>query len=159
LIRKEDGKTMELILWRHAEAEDGVPDAARKLTPKGVKQAKKIAKWLNARLDDPVRVLASPAVRAQETAQAVGLAIETKEELAPGSSAAKILRATGWPKAEGAVIVVGHQPTLGQLAALILTGKEAGWNIKKAALWWFQATPAGGNTEVTLRAVIAPGQA
>jgi phosphohistidine phosphatase len=58
---------MDLILWRHAEAEDGVPDTARKLTPKGEKQAQKIAKWLKERIESPVRMIVSPAVRTQQT--------------------------------------------------------------------------------------------
>ena len=37
---------MELILWRHAEAEDGVPDGERALTKKGRKQARAVAAWL-----------------------------------------------------------------------------------------------------------------
>jgi phosphohistidine phosphatase len=41
---------MDLILWRHAEAEEGGPDLERKLTPKGRKQAKRVAAWLLQRL-------------------------------------------------------------------------------------------------------------
>ncbi len=41
---------MELILWRHAEAEDGTHDSERKLTAKGIKQAARMAKWLRARV-------------------------------------------------------------------------------------------------------------
>ena len=51
---------MELILWRHADAEDGIPDSERKLTPKGVKQAARMAKWLRARLSADALILASP---------------------------------------------------------------------------------------------------
>lgn len=130
---------MDLIIWRHAEAEEGAPDAARQLTAKGVKQARKLAKWLNARLQGEVRLLASPAVRAQQTAQTLGLAIDTRAELAPGAAPARILRAAGWPRQQGTVIVVGHQPTLGQLAALIMTDEAADWEIKKGAIWWFRA--------------------
>ena len=146
---------MELILWRHAEAEEGAPDGARKLTLKGEKQARKIAKWLSAHIEGPVKLMASPAVRAQQTAQALGLEIDTRKEIAVGASAAKILRVTGWPKAEGTVIVVGHQPALGQLAALLLTGEESQWAIKKGALWWFQHRAV--TAETILRAVISPG--
>ena len=61
---------MELILWRHAEAADGLPDASRALTAKGLKQAEKMAAWLKARLPDDVHLLVSPAKRAQQTAAA-----------------------------------------------------------------------------------------
>ena len=150
------GTLMDLILWRHAEAEDGSPDAARKLTVKGVKQARTMAQWLRARIDEPVRVLVSPALRAQQTAQAFSSQLETRAELDVGSSAARILRITGWPKAEGTTIVVGHQPTLGQLAAFLLSGEEAVWDIKKGAVWWFRTRPHAGKPETELRAVIAP---
>jgi phosphohistidine phosphatase len=150
---------MELILWRHAEAEDSVPDEARRLTQKGEKQAVKIAKWLKKRLEEPVRLLASPAIRAQQTAGAYVAEFETLAELDTGAAAAQILRATGWPKAKGTVIVVGHQPSLGQLAALLLTGKESNWDIKKGAIWWFQAKTLGGRTDTALRAVVPPGLA
>jgi phosphohistidine phosphatase len=150
---------MELILWRHAEAEDGVPDDARRLTPKGEKQARKIAHWLETRLQDPVIVLASPAVRAQETARALGVDMHTVAELAPGASARDVLRVAGWPKADGTVIVVGHQPTLGQTAALLLSGDVADWNFKKGAIWWFQSQRGTGAAHAWLRAVLSPAQA
>src|SRR5262245_33974492 len=121
---------MDLILWRHAEAEEGIPDSARKLTKKGEKQAEKVAEWLRERIDEPVRILTSPARRAEQTAQALSDKIEIRDELAVGSSAARILRATGWPDAEGTVIVVGHQPTLGELAAFLLVRQELEWEIK-----------------------------
>jgi phosphohistidine phosphatase len=147
---------MKLILWRHAEAEEGTPDVERKLTAKGEKQARKIAKWLKAHLDEPVRLLASPAQRAQQTAQALGEKIETKNELGVGSSATRILHATGWPKGQGTVVVVGHQPALGQLAALILSGQEADWNIKKGAIWWFETGKQEDESATYLRVVLAP---
>ena len=145
---------MDLVLWRHAEAEAGVPDTTRKLTKKGEKQAEKMAAWLNARLQSPVRILVSPATRAQQTAQALNQKFETIKEIGLNSSAQRILAATGWPHAEGAVIIVGHQPTLGRLAALLLSGSERDWDIKKGAIWWFQSP--GGGSETVLRAAITP---
>ncbi len=61
---------MNLVLWRHAEAEDGVPDEARKLTAKGHRQAAAMAAWLDAQLPASRRVLVSPAQRTRETAAA-----------------------------------------------------------------------------------------
>ena len=60
---------MELILWRHAEAEDGVPDAARELTEKGLDQAKRMSAWLKLRLPENTLIIASPTRRTQQTAQ------------------------------------------------------------------------------------------
>lgn len=65
---------MDLILWRHADAEhDQVDGLDRKLTPRGHKQAKVMASWLDTRLPGNCRVMASPAVRAQQTVRALGL--------------------------------------------------------------------------------------
>jgi phosphohistidine phosphatase len=136
---------VDLILWRHAEAEPGTPDIARALTKKGIKQAARMARWLKPYIPKDVKILVSPARRAQETAQALGMTYETLQELAPGNEPQDILAAIGWPAAgSGIVIVVGHSPALGQIAALLLTGTIADLDIKKGAVWWFAN---GGNSE------------
>jgi phosphohistidine phosphatase len=147
---------MELILWRHAEAEDGMPDSARELTGKGLKQARAMAEWLKPRLPESTRIIASPTRRTQQTASALGNDFETVKEIGAGASAKAILAAAGWPAAKGAVVLVGHQPTLGEVAALLLTGELAGWNIKKGAVWWFSRKEKAGVEETVLRAVISP---
>jgi len=141
---------MELVLWRHADAEDGAPDLERRLTKKGRKQAARVAEWLLEHLQDDFVVLASPAARAQETAEALGVKIKTVDQLAPGASVRKILQAAGWPEGEGTVIVVGHQPDLGTAAAH-LCGVNAGWSLKKGGLFWFEHSHP-----VEVRAVISP---
>ena len=152
--------TMDLILWRHAEAAVGVPDAKRKLTARGQKQAKQVARWLGSRLPEGARILASPAVRAVRTAEALGLPVEEIAQIGTGADAADILAAAGWPegteKRGGTVVVVGHQPTLGRVAALLLSGEEADWTIKKGALWWFSTRVRSGETQTVLRAVVGP---
>ena len=64
---------MDLLLWRHAEAEEGENDLTRHLTRRGEKQAQAVATWLNKRLPKNLRILASPATRAQQTASALDL--------------------------------------------------------------------------------------
>src|SRR6202795_3586874 len=103
---------MDLILWRHAEAEDGSPDLARKLTAKGHKQAAEMAHWLSLHLPKDVRTLVSPAIRARQTAEALTGDYASAEEIGTGASYAAVLSAAGWPEYKGAVLVVGHQPTL-----------------------------------------------
>jgi phosphohistidine phosphatase len=147
---------MELIVWRHAEAEDSSPDVARKLTTKGEKQAQKMASWLKERIKKPARILVSPAVRTQQTGTALSAKFETSTEVGIGASAERILRAAGWPDAKGTVLVVGHQPTLGQLAATLLTGQESDWEIKKGAVWWFSTSVEGSDPVTALRAMITP---
>ena len=147
---------MDLLLWRHAEAVDGIPDLARELTPKGHRQATDMAKWLRSRLPKGTAVLVSPAARAQQTAQALTSEFKTIRELSPGASPEVMLTAAGWPKHQGPVLVVGHQPTLGQAAALLLSGEAVEWSIKKGGLWWITRRARGDHIEVLLRAVISP---
>lgn len=148
---------MDLILWRHAEAEDGMPDSARELTKRGRKQAAQIAAWLKERLPAGCTILVSPSRRTQQTADALGLPYESTKKVGTGAAPQDILAAAGWPnhEDEGAVLVVGHQPTLGGAAALILCGEDAGWTIKKGALWWFSSHSHHGG-DIVLRAVLGP---
>lgn len=147
---------MELILWRHAEAEDGIPDSARALTPKGRKQAKHMAAWLRPRLPENVEILVSPTLRTQQTAAALERDFSTLDALAPGAAAHDILAAAHWPDGPACVVVVGHQPTLGEVASLLLAGSEAGFSIRKGALWWLEGRARGAGSECVLRAVLAP---
>lgn len=129
---------MDLILWRHAQAEDGTPDAARALTSRGHRDARDVARWLRRHLPAPVRVLASPAVRTRETATHYTAQFEACEALAVGGTARRLLALAGWPAAAETVLVVGHQPTLGEAAALALTGRPAPWSVRKGGLWWLR---------------------
>ena len=147
---------MNLLLWRHADAEDGIPDAGRALTAKGLKQAKQVAQWLQPRLPKDCLILASPAKRAQQTAQALDLPYTTEPRVGVHADAAGIVAASGWPRRQGTVIVVGHQPTLGQLAAALLSGEAAGWTIKKGALWWFSIRADADSGRAVLKAVVSP---
>ena len=147
---------MELILWRHAEAEDGFPDHKRALTDKGWNQAKKMAAWLKQRMPEDTRILVSPAVRTQQTVSAMEIDFITVDELAPGASAQSILDAAGWPRAGGTVLIVGHQPTLGQAATQALMSSEQGWSVKKGAIIWLASRKRGNSSEVVLKAAINP---
>ena len=147
---------MELILWRHAEAEDGTPDSARKLTPHGVKQAQAVAEWLTPRLPKTTRIIVRPTKRTRQTADALTAKFEIIEDLGPGASAKTVLAVAKWPDAKGTVVVVGHQPTLGEAAALILSGKAGEWNMKKGAVWWFSYKEKDGSAVLNLRASISP---
>jgi phosphohistidine phosphatase len=145
---------MDLLLWRHAEAVDGSPDHARELTARGHKQARAVADWLQKRQPKKLRVLVSPTLRTRQTAAAFTDDFEIASELAPERNVAELLAAAGWPDGGGAVMIVGHQPPLGRLAALLLSGQEADWTIKKGALWWFTSRVRDGESQTVLRAVI-----
>jgi len=144
---------MDLILWRHADAEDGVPDEERRLTSKGEKQAQRMAAWLKKRLPKDAVVLSSTARRARETAQALTRKYETSSDIGTAATPQSVLKAAGWPSRDGTVVVIGHQPTLGQTAALALTGSEDGWSIKKGALWWLESRD---RDDIIVRAVVSP---
>jgi phosphohistidine phosphatase len=145
---------MDLILWRHAEAEDGSPDQARQLTSKGIKQARKVAAFLHQHLPDDHRILVSPSTRTQQTVAALTEHFTLAPTIAPGASAQDVLQAAHWPNAKGVVLVVGHQPTLGEVAAQLLGCKNSSLNIKKGTLWWFSQRE--DSEQVTLRLVITP---
>jgi len=54
------------------------------------------------------------------------------------------------------VLVIGHQPTLGRLAALLLGGEEADWSVKKGGVWWFSNRVRNDETQTVLRVVLNP---
>ena len=150
---------MDLILWRHAEAaepEPGQLDMQRALTGKGQKQARRMAEWLESQLPDSCKVLVSPAVRTLQTVEPLGRKFKVQPEIGPGADPREVLRVANWPNAREAVLIVGHQPTLGQVAALLMTGEPAYWEIKKAAAWWFVQREPGDPESLYLKAVMGP---
>jgi len=111
---------MDLILWRHAEAEaerEGLADLDRALTSKGERQAQRMGEWLNQRIAHSTRILVSPALRCQQTAQALSRSFKTMAALAPDATVEAVLKAARWPHSAEPVLVVGHQPTLGRRIA------------------------------------------
>ena len=147
---------MDLILWRHCEAEPGEPDLGRRLTSKGLKQAERMAQWLDAHLPDTCRVLVSPADRAQQTAVALQRKFRTVPELVPGATVAAVLAAANWPDSREPVLIVGHQPTLGAVASFLLSGEEAYWSVRKGAVWWLSNRAKDGGAAVVLKVVVTP---
>lgn len=147
---------MDLILWRHAQAEEGLPDLERPLTMLGRKQAIRMGAWLDRSLPSGCRILCSPAVRTRQTADALGRKYKLASDIGPGASAQQVLDAVGWPDSRGPVLVVGHQPWLGQVAALLLTGSPQDWTVKKANAWWIAQRDRDEGNAVYLKAVLAP---
>src|ERR1700761_1923462 len=149
---------MNLILWRHAEAEDIAPtDLARQLTVRGRKQAQAVAKWLRARLDDDTVILASPAARTIQTVESLTDQYRVVRELAPGASAMDVLRAAAWPEGiAGTVLIVGHQPTLGHVVGRLLANSDSSWPLKKAGVVWMASRSREGEEQAVLRAAIGP---
>lgn len=154
---------MDLILWRHAEAEEGTDrdtqsgnDLERALTPRGEKQAARMAGWLDRQLPGGARILVSPARRCEQTAQILGRKFKIRAELAPGSTPAQLLELVQWPLAKSPILLIGHQPTLGQTIAQLLGFQENDCAIKKGALWWLRSRDRGGQNQTVVLTVQSP---
>lgn len=147
---------MELILWRHADAADGLPDLERPLTDKGLKQAERMATFLRSRLPQDTRILVSPAKRAQQTAHALTRHFITEAAIAPNCSIHSLLKAANWPDGDGCVLIVGHQPVLGETAAQLLCDSHASFSVKKGAIWWLTRRANEGDYQTNLRLVMSP---
>lgn len=138
---------MDLILWRHAEAEEQAPsgsDLDRSLTSRGEKQASRMATWLDRQLPEGARILASPARRTEQTVLALGRKYKLRAELGPDGTPAQLLELVQWPDSKLTFLVVGHQPVLGQTIAQLLGLQEGECAVKKGALWWLRHRPGRG---------------
>jgi len=146
---------MDLILWRHAEAEEareGQDDLDRALTQRGEKQATRVGGWLDRVLPEGTRILCSPARRCEQTARALGRKYRIKPELVQGTTVEAMLQAAQWPDARQPVLLVGHQPVLGQVLARLL-GMEADCPVRKGAAWWLRRRERDGGSETVVIAV------
>ena len=150
---------MDLILWRHAiavDADEGLDDLKRPLTEEGEDQAKEMAGRLKRHLPRNTRILTSPALRTRQTVLRLTKRNYTLvPELAPARNADDLLQAAGWPEAGGTVLVVGHQPPLGDVSQRLL-GMRMSCAIKKGAVWWLQLRVREGQEQVILKAVQNP---
>ena len=147
---------MDLILWRHAQAEEGEIDDDIPLTAHGRRQAAKMATWLDRSLPSGCRILCSPTVRTVQTAEALQRKFKIIEAINPAAKPQQVLDAAGWPSARGPVMLVGHQPWCGQVASLLLTGEIQNWTIKKSNAWWISTRDKEDGNDLYLRAVLSP---
>lgn len=147
---------MDLLLWRPAEAGEGLGEAARPLTARGDRHARRVAQWVRTQVSPQLRVVVAPTVAAGQMAERLGLPFEVSVRLSLGGCISEMVAATGWPEGRGAVAVIAHQPAIGRMAALLLSGQEADWSIKKGALWWFSNRARRGETQTVLRTAITP---
>ena len=157
---------MDLILWRHAEAEDWLAgntpagqaglDIDRSLTQRGEKQAARMAIWLDRQLPEGARILVSPARRCEQTVLALGRKYKIRTELAPDATPAQLLELVQWPTSKATILVVGHQPTLGQTIAHLLGLQESECPVKKGALWWLRNRDRDGLSQTVVVTVQSP---
>ncbi len=150
---------MDLILWRHAEAEDAAPggsDMERQLTARGEKQALRMAQWLERQLPESTRILSSPARRCEQTVRCLGRKYEPREELSPDGQAERLLNLVHWPKQKTPTLLVGHQPWLGQILSLALGQPEAALSVRKGSVWWLRSRERQGEWQTVLMCVQSP---
>ncbi len=117
-----------IYLIRHATAEaaDGGPDSQRKLTEQGRREARVAGQALK-KLESPVtRILSSPFLRSLETARLMaeamgpGVSVDVRDRLASGASPSDILDVVRAEPREEGLAVVGHNPEIGILTALLV---------------------------------------
>jgi phosphohistidine phosphatase len=117
---------MRLLLVRHADAAPGEPDALRALSRAGREAARELGERLRGKGVRPTAIVTSPLLRARETgdalAAALGCTSEPHDALAPGATAETVRSAVAG-RGE-TVIVVGHQPDCGRIAAELGDGTE-----------------------------------
>lgn len=157
---------MDLILWRHADAQEADPvndraetirrDLARSLTGRGQKHAARMARWLHHQMSDSTRILVSPARRCEQTALNLGRVFKTCELLGPDRSTDDLLQAAQWPHSKHPVLVVGHQPTLGRVAARLLGLTQSELSVRKGGIWWLRSRERNGQRQTVLLAVHSP---
>ncbi|HBZ05151.1 MULTISPECIES: SixA phosphatase family protein [Massilia] len=148
---------MELILWRHAEAEAGEPDAQRALSAKGIRHAARMGAWLDRQLPEGCRIFVSPTVRCIQTADALGRRYTIHEALGPDSTVEAMLDACGWPHHRFPALLVGHQPRLGETASTILAGAAQPWKIRKGNVLWIRgAEPEPGGDPAFIKLAVGP---
>jgi phosphohistidine phosphatase len=152
-----------LILWRHAEAEEHSKSAAdfdRVLTKSGHKDAAKMAKWLNKYLPENTAVFCSPAVRCLQTAAALqalsSINVEVVDFLSVDSTPEMIASKIINDDSSQTVLIVGHQPNLGVLITKLLGMNESACAVKKGAVWWLRQRVNEGVIQTYLYAVKHP---
>ncbi|MDI1297972.1 histidine phosphatase family protein [Methylotenera sp.] len=152
-----------LILWRHAEAEihsKSGADFDRALTKSGHKDAAKMAKWLNRLLPENTTVYSSPAIRCLQTAaelQALSsINVEVADFLSVDSTPEMIASQINNDDSNQTILIIGHQPNLGELITKLLGMNEGACAVKKGSVWWLRQRMNEGVMQTYLYAVNPP---
>jgi phosphohistidine phosphatase len=144
---------MDLILWRHAQAvdwHDGCDDLDRALTARGNKQAIRMAAWLERQLPESTRIFTSPARRCEDTACRLNRKYKISKELLPDANVNDMLAYLQWPDLKTSVLIVGHQPMIGQIVAQLLGLQNTDCTIRKSSVWWLRSLERDGQRQNVL---------
>ena len=115
-----------------------------------------MAAWLDRQLPEGVRVLSSPARRTEQTVQALGRKYKLRNELAPEGHVDDLLTVVGWPQTRSPILVVGHQPTLGQALSRLLGLQTPECPVRKGAVWWVRSREREGAAQTIVVTVQTP---
>ena len=153
---------MQVFLIRHAEAVDEtleLRDPSRHLTEHGRTQATSLGDRLRWHDCTPTHIWTSPLVRAVQTAELVAAGLQATVPvtvamgLAPGESARALIAAVQALPADACVVLVGHEPGLSAIGALLSStpdfaalGKAEAARIVDGGLRWRFAWDAAAPT-------------
>ncbi len=105
------------------------------------------------------RILSSPARRCEQTALALGRRYKVRDALMPGATPNDVLEAAQWPVSKAPVLVVGHQPALGETIAQLLNISGGSCAVRKGAVWWLRTRERDGQQQTVVQAVLPPEMA
>jgi phosphohistidine phosphatase len=149
---------MNFLVWRHADAAPGEPDALRALTPLGIQQAQFIGTWIKKNVPGPYRIFGSSALRASQTASYLGEPYDPIDDfgyMKDSATGSAVLQHANWPLANSTTIFVGHQPTVGRINSILHGDIEKDTNMEGGSLWWFTSDHDNKNRLAMLKAVIS----
>lgn len=146
--------TREIILLRHAHADAataGQDDLARALSLRGEAEADAAGAWLKQHGVVPACVLTSPAARAHATCERVlavlGYADVRSDARIYDATPATLIRVLDEHTDAGSVLLVGHNPGLEDLVALMTEGdSDSGRGMPPGGVAWL-SLPEGGGIE------------
>jgi phosphohistidine phosphatase len=115
-----------------------------------------MGQWLDRQLPEGVRVMSSPAIRCEQTVKTLGRKVKYKSDLSPDATLDDFLASVGWPDSKMSVLVVGHQPVLGQAIAYLLGIPTGECSVRKGAVWWLRSRVRDGQTQTVVVSVQTP---
>jgi phosphohistidine phosphatase len=160
---------MRLYIVRHAIAvphgTPGIPDDERPLTEEGIKKMRQVAAGLRSLEYIPELILSSPLPRARQTAEILletfgqkRISLEILPALAPSGSRRELyLAIASYEKKLKSLMLVGHQPSLGEIAGEIAWGSpEHSLELKKGGACAIELVHSGEPPRGSLISLLTP---
>ena len=115
-----------------------------------------MAAWLDRQLPDSARIWVSPSRRTEQTAHALERKFRFSPALGPFGTSEQLLELVQWPNGKGCVLVIGHQPTMGQTIASLLGLNTSECSVKKGSLWWLRSREREAGSQTVVVTVQSP---